>query len=922
MAQVAVIGETTEALGDLKWTLSATGEELQRLRATFLFTAFGMMAMAQTIRVVAEKFTAMKESMVDAWSAIEFQAAAVSTILVGTADDLDVVVEKMLQLGRDTEWTAVQVGEGMEVLARAGLDTTEVLGAIEPVLKMATANNMQVADAARFAAGSYRGWSLEGETLTDVLQNVEMVTTMVTHAARSSRQEVHELADAFKYVTAAAMTVGWEMEEVLAGLMVAADNMISAGMAGRSFRRVMTRIGTIAGDVSLGIEDARRMVRGYGIELQDQEGNLVGFIDLVRQLEEVTADLNTTQKVLLYQQLAGMRGMNALAAAVDEGAESLEKKAYMLKLSAVTQAIFTEHGIDSRKQLLKWREELEKAWADGKEYNTILDEMNEHVGLSAEVMYRLNDVLMDTTISIDEFKEALKEATIVCEMTQARLETLHGTQILLASSMEALWAELARGQFAELMAKWNLFMRDVTDWMAKLPEPFKVTISILILAISIIGQFASSLLMFGAMIMIQRAAIASLNLEMYMMAKNKILNMELTASETSAIVNQIVARNGITKATEIQNLTQSFSNIKTGEAITLAKTKYKVDITNLFNTKLQTEATRSQAEMQMLLNTQMVHYKKIVGLNLSAIKGLTAGMWKYTIATTAATFGIGLLIMGFMQGNDAAKIFGTVLVSLAVVMWILKRVNFSLTLSFKALSVSILGCLSVFLILYYLYPRMTKTVRVLTGAVLVLVGAMIALYIVKKKLVVLSGGLIWAIGVIIAGIVLLIDYFIDITGRTQAWEEELVGNTLLDALIIIANAIVRVGNAIKWVIGLFEKIFDTINKVKEGFIDLAKLSDKLMGNSVIPENFERGAGRIQNVMDELNEDMVLNVGDGEGRISGKAKSTASGIVVNFNISGLILTDGEIMTVDRFKSHLERWSETWFSKIMRQATRRG
>lgn len=56
--------------------------------------------------------------------------------------------EKVKALGRDTNYTAIQVAEGAAYMAQAGMDSTEIFQGLEHVLYMAGAGNMEFSRAA------------------------------------------------------------------------------------------------------------------------------------------------------------------------------------------------------------------------------------------------------------------------------------------------------------------------------------------------------------------------------------------------------------------------------------------------------------------------------------------------------------------------------------------------------------------------------------------------------------------------------------------------------------------------------------------------------------------------------------------------------------------------------------------------------
>jgi len=853
MKLIEEVAATHESLKTLEMTSVSTGQELMNLRARFLFTAFAFMAGAEMIRSSTERFANASQEMENAFAEIEYQAVAASTVMRGTAEVADELSDAMLRYGRETEYTAVEAGEAMEVLGRAGLGVEESIGATAAVLDMARANNMEVAETARFAAGMYRGWNLEGQELTQelvemngvideqeaVTQNLTMATASVTHAAREARTTAQELANAMRFATAAAQTVGWEMEEVAAGMMAAADRMIEAGMAGRSFRRVMSRIGMVAGDTGRGIQQARDLVAEYGIQLSDSEGEMVGFIDLVEQLEDATDRLTTTQEINLYQQLAGMRGMNALAGAVEEGAEELRKNEWELRASAAAAGLYEAGVRDVREEMVEWRKELERHGTSLDEVKIDLEHFTEEVGVTSEVALKLNEVLTDSTIATEDLADELENITIVSEMVDDRLDTLQGSIILLESSLEAMWASLAEGFYKEIMQMWYDALKEIADIIAELPEWLRFTIAYFVMMGNIIHKTIPPMIMFVGMIYIIRAALASLRLEQYEMMKAQINRMKLISGEEQAMHKR---------------LTTLLYNSKAEKDATMATKWHNM---SLKEKKAWLERNTDATWRQILAKQADINLTQKQTVSTEALK---FSIVQLSIAMFASMGAMMALAYAWRTGSDLAYALGFALVVLAGYMAYLRisAMNlegslWSMITAKSTLIIKTATLMGLVFVLIYLFMRLEGATKAWVGAGIFAAGVLTLLIIKMIGLQKASGGLIYAIGMLAAGIALLIDYLFNITDRITETERAIEGNSLVPALYNLAEVFRIVGRVIKWILGLFTPLVDAIDWVKDKLGGLGDFTMDLIGNSLIPEAFEAGIDRIMILFKIFNE---------------------------------------------------------------------
>lgn len=888
MAQGEALGQTIKstksAMAAMHGEGVSLGQELLNLRATFLFTSFSMMAMGRIVEELTSRFSDFRREMTDAFAQIEYQAVATSTVMVGTGERTAETMERMIELGRETEYTAVEAGEGMEVLARAGFEVQETFGAIDPVLEMARANNMAVGETARFAAGMYRGWALDAQELTFemeeqdmVVQNLTMATTAITHAARESRMRADELAQSMKFATAAARTLGWEMEELAAGMMIAADYMIEAGMAGRSFRRAMTRIGMVAGETGRGINQARELVAEYGIQLRDEEGNVKSFADLIEELEVARRDLSEIQEINLYQQLAGMRGMNLLAAAVDEGSESIRENTRELKASSVAAAL-QEAGIRNvRDQMYEWRKELEGTGENLENVTVNVEDTRKNLGVTAEVAEKLNDVLTDSNITLKEFNDLMEGITITSEMVEARLKTLEGSMILLESSLEAMWASLAEGLYKEYMQIYYHWLKQLADIIGRLPGPLRAVIALSITFLSVVGRIVPQVLMLVGLYIVKEAAMASMKLETYEMIKANLDHIGVNEKQVS-VMQKYIATNAKKIASQVKGITGSKrSKIVTDlesqsfykQIMALAKLDDSITKTTFSRLKniMATKGSsvkideNTRAKLQNIVATkgqtnETIKHIQAVGGATGAVKALTIATFTLMGTTMALTY-------AYYRGSKGARTLGAALAILTVGMYLYRyhtmvaeKVNWAFIKSLFVKSKALLtahgaaaGFIVILLIFWHLSDDLSVAIIGLAAATAVLTLAVWGLNMAGMKIWVI----LYAIAIIV---ILLVHYFTDLEGKIYDTEYAIEGNSLLPAFVNLLSVLKPVGDAFGYIIDLVKTLWKYISNLSGKLKDFGSFIVDLIGNSLIPESFESGIGRIISEFDKLDERII------------------------------------------------------------------
>ena len=116
------------------------------------------------------------------------------------------------ELGRDTKFTAVEVGQGMEYLTMAGFNARQTVQSIGGVLDVAA------------AAG------------TDLGRTSDIVSNVLTKTFTSSNTTLESPGETMKYVAPVAKSAGASIELMAAMVGVLGDADIQGSMAGTTLR--------------------------------------------------------------------------------------------------------------------------------------------------------------------------------------------------------------------------------------------------------------------------------------------------------------------------------------------------------------------------------------------------------------------------------------------------------------------------------------------------------------------------------------------------------------------------------------------------------------------------------------------------------------------------------------------------------------
>lgn len=237
------------------------------------------------------------------------QMSTVQAVTGATGEEMDKMRGQAKELGKTTRFSASEAGEGMEMLARAGFETSEVMEAMPAVLDLAAAGAVDLGDAADITSNILSGFGMEAE-------ETARVADILAQASADSNTDVQGLGEAFKYVGPIASDLGVSIEDTAAAIGFLGDAGIQGGQAGRQLRSGLQSLAAPT-------KEAEKTMKDLGIEVFDAEGNMKSMPEVVGQLEKGLDGMSSKQKAAALETLFGADAMSAWSILVNEGKDNL-----------------------------------------------------------------------------------------------------------------------------------------------------------------------------------------------------------------------------------------------------------------------------------------------------------------------------------------------------------------------------------------------------------------------------------------------------------------------------------------------------------------------------------------------------------------------------------------------------------------------
>ena len=193
----------------------------------------------------------------------EAQMSTVGAVSGASAADMEKLRAAAEKMGAETKYNATEAAQGLENLARAGLNAEESITVLPSVLSLATANGIDLADSASYITQAVAGMGLS-------MDQAGRVTDVLSAAASNANTDIKGMGEALAYAAPTAASLGLTVEQTAAYIGKFADAGIEGSRAGTSLNNMMAQFSNPASTF-------RKELAALGIRTND-------FNQAIRQL--------------------------------------------------------------------------------------------------------------------------------------------------------------------------------------------------------------------------------------------------------------------------------------------------------------------------------------------------------------------------------------------------------------------------------------------------------------------------------------------------------------------------------------------------------------------------------------------------------------------------------------------------------------
>ena len=223
----------------------------------------------------------------------DFEASMsnVEALSGATGEDLTALSDKAKEMGATTKFTAGESADALSYMALAGWDTQSMLEGISPVLNLAAAANMDLAQASDIVTDYLTAFGLKASDTTHFVD-------VMAYAMAHSNTDVIQLGEAYKACASTATSLGYSVEETTAVLATMANAGVKGGEAGTALNAIFTRLAT-------NTKECGDTLAEYGVQIYDAHGNMQSLSSILTGMAGIWDTLTDQEQANLAKVIAG-----------------------------------------------------------------------------------------------------------------------------------------------------------------------------------------------------------------------------------------------------------------------------------------------------------------------------------------------------------------------------------------------------------------------------------------------------------------------------------------------------------------------------------------------------------------------------------------------------------------------------------------
>jgi TP901 family phage tail tape measure protein len=309
----------SQARAELKRTASSAEDFRKNSERSGGAAAGAMKKAGKGVAIAAVGIAAAFLLAVNSAANFEQRISAIGAVTGASAEDLENVRQKTLQLGKDTKFSAGEAASAIEELAKAGLTLPDILnGAADATVNLAAAGEIDLPQAAIIASNAMNQFGLAAKQMPKVADDI-------AGAANASAIDVAQFGQSLSQVGAVANLAGLSFHDTAVAIAEMGDAGIKGSDAGTSLKTFLQNlIPTTKQQIDLS-KKLGLITKDGSNAFFDQKGKVKGLADVSQTLQGALKGMGEEQKLATLGILFGSDAIRAAAVLADKGAAGYDK---------------------------------------------------------------------------------------------------------------------------------------------------------------------------------------------------------------------------------------------------------------------------------------------------------------------------------------------------------------------------------------------------------------------------------------------------------------------------------------------------------------------------------------------------------------------------------------------------------------------
>lgn len=293
--------DVKQAVASYAAVRAANASTLYALRGSS--SAFIAAGKGMTIAGVA--LAAVFYKAVDAAATFERKMDFFGAVSNATADQMDKVSAKALQLGQDTIYSADQIADSFVELGKAGVSADSIINGVgDAVAHLGAAADIPLVQASDIITAAVQTFALKASDAVHVAD-------LLAGAANASIVEVEDLGVSLKYVGGIASSVHVPIESVIDALSLLGKAGIRGSTAGTSLRQIMVSLTGTSKKAKAELKDLGIITKNGTNLFVNQKGQIKPLAEVFQILQDHTKGLTEAQRLAAFKVIFNNRALAA-----------------------------------------------------------------------------------------------------------------------------------------------------------------------------------------------------------------------------------------------------------------------------------------------------------------------------------------------------------------------------------------------------------------------------------------------------------------------------------------------------------------------------------------------------------------------------------------------------------------------------------